>query len=321
MNTAASTPSSTVSSSALASTSTSAAASSWSRGASASDNVVKCECGVPAAERTVTRETTSKGKKFWTCPRGVCSFFQWMEDGLPGSATGNGPRTSSSSVPAKRSYSSTRDTSSSDGPKRMCKCSEEAVQLTVQKEGANKGRKFWKCKKGDNGSCGFFEWDDQPPQNAGPSNRPGGMSSRTQSMNSTGGAGSSTDVCFKCDQTGHWASACPNGDNASNKRARSFGTNANTPSDAECFKCHQLGHYSSACPNGGTSYGGGGTGKSTFAGNDSSGNTCFKCECPQDNTTTSKRGRGRGGGGTSSRSKRGRGGSRKKSTFAAADEW
>ncbi|KAF8907833.1 DNA topoisomerase [Gymnopilus junonius] len=314
----------------------SAAATSWSRDTSVDNNTVKCECGIHAAEKTVTRETTSKGKKFWTCLKGACSFFQWMEDAPPG---GVGWGRTSTSIPAKRSYSSTRDApSTGDGLQRMCKCNEEAVQYTVQKEGANKGRLFWKCRKGENGSCGFFEWDDQPPQNVGGSSGSGMgrasgtvMSSRAQSMNVAGGSGSgsATDVCFKCNQTGHWASACPNGEGSSNKRSKSFGTNVNVQPDAECFKCHQLGHYSSACPNGNSDYGGASKSRSTSTGNDSSGNTCFKCgqtghwssKCPQGNTTGSKRGRGRGSGGAS-RAKRGRGTGKKKfSAFAAADEW
>jgi DNA topoisomerase-3 len=37
----------------------------------------------------------------------------------------------------------------------VCSCNEQAIQLTVRKEGPNKGRKFYKCK---NQTCDFFLW-------------------------------------------------------------------------------------------------------------------------------------------------------------------
>ena len=41
-----------------------------------------------------------------------------------------------------------------------CDCDTPAVERTVQKEGANKGRKFWKCGGGPEKDCGFFTWAD-----------------------------------------------------------------------------------------------------------------------------------------------------------------
>ncbi|XP_054850854.1 DNA topoisomerase 3-alpha isoform X2 [Eublepharis macularius] len=40
----------------------------------------------------------------------------------------------------------------------VCNCREEAVLLTVRKEGPNQGRRFYKCSAG---SCNFFLWADQ----------------------------------------------------------------------------------------------------------------------------------------------------------------
>lgn len=41
----------------------------------------------------------------------------------------------------------------------MCSCNQNAVLLTVRKDGANKGRKFYKCAVGvQNGGCDFFLW-------------------------------------------------------------------------------------------------------------------------------------------------------------------
>nr|XP_015800866.2 DNA topoisomerase 3-alpha [Nothobranchius furzeri] len=43
----------------------------------------------------------------------------------------------------------------------VCNCSQEAVLLTVRKEGPNQGRQFYKC---NSGNCNFFLWADQPGQ-------------------------------------------------------------------------------------------------------------------------------------------------------------
>lgn len=41
----------------------------------------------------------------------------------------------------------------------QCRCGEDAVERTVTKDGANKGKLFFSCAKPrDDGSCGFFEW-------------------------------------------------------------------------------------------------------------------------------------------------------------------
>ncbi|XP_070617542.1 DNA topoisomerase 3-alpha [Erythrolamprus reginae] len=51
----------------------------------------------------------------------------------------------------------------------VCNCGEEALLLTVRKEGPNQGRQFYKC---NSGSCRFFLWSDQQ----GPDHRPNGTS-------------------------------------------------------------------------------------------------------------------------------------------------
>jgi hypothetical protein len=38
----------------------------------------------------------------------------------------------------------------------MCNCPQEAVQRTVTKASAHRGRKFWTCDKPQGGQCGFF---------------------------------------------------------------------------------------------------------------------------------------------------------------------
>ncbi|XP_075888394.1 DNA topoisomerase 3-alpha isoform X2 [Nelusetta ayraudi] len=43
----------------------------------------------------------------------------------------------------------------------VCNCGQDAVLLTVRKDGPNQGRQFYKCGAG---SCNFFLWSDQPSQ-------------------------------------------------------------------------------------------------------------------------------------------------------------
>ncbi|QRW00673.1 DNA topoisomerase 1 [Ceratobasidium sp. AG-Ba] len=104
-----------------------------------------CQCGTPAAERTVTKDGANKGRKFLTCGKErTCDFFEWLDD-----ASGSGSVNTSAStlkpsatIPAKRKSS---EMTASDNDRR-CNCKLTAVQRTVQKEGPNKGRTFWAFK-------------------------------------------------------------------------------------------------------------------------------------------------------------------------------
>ncbi|XP_068192543.1 DNA topoisomerase 3-alpha [Antennarius striatus] len=50
----------------------------------------------------------------------------------------------------------------------VCNCGQEALLLTVRKDGPNHGRQFYKCNAG---SCNFFLWADQPSQQGTPQSR------------------------------------------------------------------------------------------------------------------------------------------------------
>ncbi|XP_036875402.2 DNA topoisomerase 3-alpha isoform X3 [Manis javanica] len=77
-----------------------------------------------------------------------------------------------------------------------CNCGQEALLLTVRKEGPNQGRQFYKC---NGGNCNFFLWADSSPPEAGglppsASKPPGGsVGHQPGSRNPPGGFGSSGD--------------------------------------------------------------------------------------------------------------------------------
>ncbi|KAF9050298.1 DNA topoisomerase [Panaeolus papilionaceus] len=234
-----------------------------------------CSCNKPAIQQIIQGDAVTSGKPFWACAQNPsCHFFMFVENtpmvvatpytvntATNASTTYTGYDTnrtaSTSSIPAKRPVESVVENPAGN-LERLCLCGEDSISRITQKEGANKGRMFWKCGKG---ACNFFSWDDEPAKPTPSANsRP----------NTGGGGGSSTDTCYKCNGTGHWAANCPDQDTS--KRARSFGSSSN--SSITCFKCNTPGHLSTACPNGGS-----GGSKSTYAGK-SSDDVCYKCNRP-----------------------------------------
>jgi hypothetical protein len=100
--------------------------------------VPRCdEHGLPCVEREVSREGPNKGRKFFVCPQPQseqCNFFAWADAG-----------------PSSASTVSVKCT----GHDEPC------VERTVRKEGPNKGRCFYSCRRGQTeGSCGFFAWKE-----------------------------------------------------------------------------------------------------------------------------------------------------------------
>ncbi|XP_068606461.1 DNA topoisomerase 3-alpha [Brachionichthys hirsutus] len=55
-----------------------------------------------------------------------------------------------------------------NGEAIVCNCGQDALLLTVRKDGPNHGRQFYKCNAG---SCNFFLWADQPSQQGAPQSR------------------------------------------------------------------------------------------------------------------------------------------------------
>lgn len=66
----------------------------------------------------------------------------------------------------------------SESPSVLCTgCQQAAIQLTVRRDGPNKGRQFYKCPKPD--ECKFFQWADEQP--AAPKHNSNNSSSSTSS--------------------------------------------------------------------------------------------------------------------------------------------
>ncbi|XP_053693949.1 DNA topoisomerase 3-alpha [Sabethes cyaneus] len=129
----------------------------------------------------------------------------------------------------------------------MCRCSIPARELTVKKEGPNKGRPFFGCSKAQNEQCGFFQWADEnnPPQNSnsGPGTTWGSQSRPPASGNNSFGGGSSTT----------WGKT--NGTNSSDGRGSKGNANNRTGKTGEqgkatrkCGFCRQEGHTKAKCP-------------------------------------------------------------------------
>ncbi|KAH9892651.1 prokaryotic type I DNA topoisomerase [Cubamyces lactineus] len=183
---------------------------------SAASAIPQCDCGVPAAERTVTKDNENKGRKFWTCSQGrQCQFFQWT-DGNPGSSSfassSNGRAgpsreafpSSATLVPSKRPHSAM-------GGERRCLCDLTAI-LRESQSVNSQGRKYWSCPNGSKQArCKFFEWADgtedvpvPPPKRPLPSGA--GNINGTQNMGGGGGGGSGgSGACYRCGEEGHWA--------------------------------------------------------------------------------------------------------------------
>ncbi|KAI0779452.1 DNA topoisomerase [Fomes fomentarius] len=295
---------------------------------------LQCDCGMTAAERTVTKESANKGRKFWTCgDNQTCQFFQWF-DGPSNSSntfasTSRAPSASSSAVPAKRPFNSI-GCSANVGSERRCQCDLTPV-LKETTTGANKGKKFWSCpNQSRQAQCRYFEWalDDDDGPSAAPRRSYSTSSNNPASYDGGGGGGGSSGGCFQCGEEGHWASACPN-NGAGAKRTKSYGDGGGGggggASSSACFKCGEKGHFSSACP----------TGRRDQGSSSGNGNSCFKCGQPghysnaclgggggsvSRKSSTSrggKRGRGRGRGGKSGT----RGRKKSTSSFTAADDY
>ncbi|KAG7385627.1 DNA topoisomerase 3-alpha [Phytophthora pseudosyringae] len=111
---------------------------------SLASDVPRCEeHGLLCVEKEVTRDGPNTGRMFYVCPLPhgeQCDFFAWVSD-----------------------------SNASSGPVVKCPGHDEpCVQRTVRKEGPNKGRQFYTCRRSQNdNSCGFFLWKDEVTESLG----------------------------------------------------------------------------------------------------------------------------------------------------------
>jgi len=100
----------------------------------------------------------------------------------------------------------------------QCGCGQNAKELTVQKEGPNKGRPFYACPKPRGEGCKFFQWGDEagaPPQNqggfgGGRGRGRGHQRPRTSdSGDEPGPKQRKQRCCGICHQPGHTRQKCP----------------------------------------------------------------------------------------------------------------
>lgn len=117
---------------------------------------------VPCVMRVTRKQGPNLNREFFVCSQSEsesCGYFVWKDevaDQPPpprrGSAAGAGR-----AVAAYRSGSSAAPTSGGDQVP-MCACGLQGVLLTCR-NGANKGRTFYKCpQQPQEQQCGFFEW-------------------------------------------------------------------------------------------------------------------------------------------------------------------
>ncbi|KAL4130516.1 hypothetical protein PRIC2_006512 [Phytophthora ramorum] len=103
-----------------------------------SSDVPRCDDhSLSCVEREVSRDGPNKGRMFYVCPlpQGEqCDFFAWVGDAGP-----------------------------SNGPVVKCPGHDEpCAERTVRKEGPNKGRQFYTCRRSQtDNSCGYFQWKDE----------------------------------------------------------------------------------------------------------------------------------------------------------------
>uniref|UniRef100_A0A6I8MZG0 DNA topoisomerase n=1 Tax=Ornithorhynchus anatinus TaxID=9258 RepID=A0A6I8MZG0_ORNAN len=86
----------------------------------------------------------------------------------------------------------------------MCNCGQEALLLTVRKDGPNQGRQFYKCGAG---ACNFFLWADQQAEGGASAERrtavipaPPPAGGSREGYGSSGGGGDSGGAVCMCNQ-------------------------------------------------------------------------------------------------------------------------
>jgi DNA topoisomerase III len=184
--------------------------------------------------------------------------------------TANKRSENSSTTKSKRARSNEKS-ETTEAPN--CLCSIEAVRRTVNKDGPNKGKQFWACRKDFNASdnCKFFEWtlevsSTHKKTNKSFSNHKNGNDNDNGDEDDDGEMRCKCGLIMKKDtmKTGKDAGRqfvkCPKIVQKcgmflfleSSRDGTEWGNaDANTSKfkKAKCFKCNKTGHWANACPN------------------------------------------------------------------------
>lgn len=86
----------------------------------------------------------------------------------------------------------------SDSDIIVCNCGQQALLLTVRKDGPNQGRQFYKCNAG---TCGFFLWADQPGQEGASQSRGPPLQPPRTSLTFTRNSGNAGQTMCNCEET------------------------------------------------------------------------------------------------------------------------
>lgn len=156
--------------------------------------------GEPCQELVVQKEGPNKGRKFFACSRSrdeQCKFFAWADRPLPKASSSADRHENNVQQPKSIAVSSVvvldddaaidgvspmdvgrseegaaiplQSGSSTDTAVRAPLCpghQEPCREVEVQKDGPNKGRKFFACPRPRGEQCNFFAWADRPLQEA-----------------------------------------------------------------------------------------------------------------------------------------------------------
>ena len=148
----------------------------------------QCNCRIPAVSRTVVKDGPTKGKGFYACSKNgaeKCNYFQWKDSPPSENRSSNNSNHNNITV----NNSETVATPS-------CLCNEPSIIRVVNKEGPNKGKRFYCCGKTNRDQqCKYFAFVSE---NASASASTTGESTRTQGSSNVRNQGSGSIATMNC---------------------------------------------------------------------------------------------------------------------------
>ena len=188
-----------------------------------------CNCGIPAASRTVRKDGPNKGRDFFCCskPQGdQCGFFKFADEVVGSSNQGGG--VAGAAYGGGAGFGGGGNVGGAvDAP--VCQCGQVKVMRTVRKEGPTKDKQFFCCPKDREQQCQqSFQWADEVVPNAQEGGRGVGALGGGAGFGGGGVAGGRGQA---------------RGRGRGEKRMReAFGGEAGEKKQRKCGLCHQPGH-------------------------------------------------------------------------------